>query len=184
MIACFVRLKETIVDINELRETISKNSSYIANALQHIWLSDLMRCLWKKDPRLKLNIFTAEVDDSGQDILLSLNNVVARHVQLKSSHLGAKTKSVQVNTGLSGVESGCVVWMFYDPEEFTIQKYLFLGAIPGEPLPSLSGFKTARRTTPTRSGNKPERPRIRKVPRSAFRLIQTTEELLKELFDI
>lgn len=56
---------------------LTKNSSYVANALTHAWVGQLFRTLWRHEPTTKLHVFHAEVDDAGTDVVLIFGSVTS-----------------------------------------------------------------------------------------------------------
>jgi hypothetical protein len=169
--------------LDERIKIATRNAPYVANAIKHVWLARLLQVLWEYYPESKLQIFTSEVDDAGYDIVLTLATVT-RHVQLKASHVRAKRQSIDVNTALAQAEGGCVVWIFYDPVTLDIQKYRFFGSEPGKPMADLSSFNIAKRVFPDMTGKRPERPRIRAIPKSACVPVSTLDELIEKLFGL
>jgi hypothetical protein len=169
------------MNIDERVEVAIRNSSYVANSLKHKLLSGLLSLLWENNPTRKLQIYEGEVDDVGCDVVLTLGPV-SRHVQLKGSHIGSTTTEIEVNVALASAQSGCIVWMFYDPMNLEIRSFRFFGAQPGQPLPDLSCFKVARRTTHTSKGERPLRPSIRCVTRGAFSKTDSFLEIAQLLF--
>jgi hypothetical protein len=161
----------------------TKNSSYVANAVKHVWTSELLRYLWLHFPGHKLQMFHAEVDDCGYDIVLTLGSAT-RHVQLKASHAKAKATGQDIHSELARAVGGCVVWMFYDPVTWQILSYRFFGSAPGEPMPSLQSFPIAVRVFPNRQGILPPRPNVRRLKKSLFTIIPTMDLLVTRLFGI
>ena len=106
----------------------------------------------------------------------------ARHVQLKASFRGSRTASQKLHLQLGKKESGCVVWIQFDPESLDLGPFLWFGGGPGQKLPSLSKFKVAKHTKGDATGKKAERPMIRVVPKSKFEKLSEIEEVLARLF--
>lgn len=117
------------------------HSSAREKVLEHLFVGELLRCLWRRGIR-NMEVLRAEVDMGGYDLVLEANKVL-RYVQLKSSHRTSATANVPVNVNLEGKPGGCVVWMKFDPETVELGPYLWFGAKPGEPALSL-GSKIAR----------------------------------------
>jgi hypothetical protein len=133
-----------------------------------------------------VEVLRSEVDSSGYDVVLECKNVV-RHIQLKNSKELAKASGQKVNRELAKKPSGCVVWIsrHEDPATHRIHlSYRFFCDQPGKPLPSLEGFKVAKHTKGNSKGEKLERTAIRVVPKSRFRQVPTTAELVKALFNL
>jgi hypothetical protein len=101
---------------------------------------------------------------------------------LKASIEGAATQRQKVSIALAAKPGGCVVWIVCDPDTLEFSRFLWFGAGPGSPLPSLEGFGTGRHTRGDASGNKAERARIRTVPKGSFEKVATLKELLQKLF--
>ena len=107
----------------------SGDSSLREKLLEHLFVGELMRTLWRRGSR-RVELLRAEVDAGGYDVVLECNGVL-RHVQLKSSYRGAKTNRVNINIGLQQKACGCVVWMMFDPQTMELGPYV------GNPLNSL-----------------------------------------------
>ncbi len=60
--------------------------------------------------------------------------------------------------------------------------FLFFGAEPGLPLPSLDAFKIAKHTKGDKDGIKKERPNLRIIQKSQFRAIADISTLYRALF--
>jgi hypothetical protein len=161
--------------------SIPENSLYIEHALQHAFLAKLYQLVWASDARPLLEVSTAEIDNRGYDVVLSLGRVT-RHVQLKSNRLGGRRRSADVHVWLAEKSSGCVVWYEYDPLTLEISNYLFFGAPPGERLPDLSGSKVAKKSRGNAEGIKTDRRNVRLVPRTRFEQVASIEDLLVRLF--
>jgi hypothetical protein len=58
-------------------------SSYREAVLEHLFVGDLLRVLWKAGP-VRADVMKPQVDDAGYDLFIEANGV-ARHVQLKGS---------------------------------------------------------------------------------------------------
>lgn len=158
----------------------AENSSYRERLLEHLFIGELLQLSWKSGD-CALEISKPEVDRSGYDLIAEANAVI-RHIQLKATFIGSKTRSQKVHTSLEGKPSGCVVLIHFDKESLELGPYLFFGGSPGEPLPSLASHKIARHTKGNALGVKAERPNIRTVPNSAFSKIGTVQELYVQLF--
>ncbi len=126
-------------------------------------------------------MLTPEVDDAGYDLVVGSGPVI-RHVQLKTSHVGSSTASVNINVRLAEKPSGCVVWTMFDAETMRIDSHLWYGADPGEPLPSLDGLRVARHSRANTGGVKAERSDIRVLPRGRFEVLNSAADLVDRLF--
>jgi len=63
-------------------------SSARENLIEHVFLGELLRGLWRKNVR-DLEVLRPEVDSGGYDLALEFRGVT-RHMQLKSSYRGAQ----------------------------------------------------------------------------------------------
>lgn len=157
-------------------------SSYRERLVEHLFISELLKFGWLKN-LAGFEVLRPEVDDSGYDLLVEYKGF-ARHIQLKSSFIGARASSHAIQTALTHKPCGCVVWIKFDQHSMEIQQYLFFGGPPGSPLPSMDHLRVARRTTPNSDGVKPERLGHRVVPKSLFSPVSNIEDLFKLLFEI
>ena len=155
-------------------ESHFRHSSLREKVLEHLFVGDLLRCLWRKGAR-DIELLRTEVDAGGYDLVLDCNSV-QRHIQLKASHTAAKTRRVPVNSRLSAKPSGCVVWVIFDADSMQLGPFYWLGGAPGEPLPSL-GDRIGRHTR----GRKAERPSIRVLARKRFTKVETMDGLVQAL---
>ena len=158
----------------------SRHSSYREMLLEQLFAGAVMRHLWLKGFR-RLELLRPQVDDGGYDLVIEANAIV-RHVQMKSSHHGAATASVNINVALAEKPSGCVIWLRFDPESLDLGPFLWFGGAPGEKLPDLASFKVAKHTKGNAQGVKTERPNIRTVPRARFEHLATIDEVVGRLF--
>jgi hypothetical protein len=157
----------------------SIHSSGREKVLEHIFLGDLLRALWRMGVH-DVQVLRPEVDRNGYEFMLG-HEKIRRSVQLKSTYRGGKAKEVTLNRNLENEPSGCVIWMMFDKDTLELGPFLWLGGPPGEPLPELDG-KVGRHTKGDRNGVKAERPNTRVVSRSWFRRLATIEEVAAALF--
>ena len=155
-------------------------SSYREMLLEHLFAGAVMSHLWRNEVG-RLELMRPQVDDGGYDLVLEANRVV-RHIQLKSSHLGAKTARVGINAALQSKPSGCVIWLRFDPVTLALGPFLWFGGEPGKPLPDLESFKIAKRSTGNAMGVKPKRPNTYVVPKARFQLLGSIPEVVTHLF--
>ena len=106
---------------------------------------------------------------------------VDRHIQLKASFMGAKTARVNANVALSSKPSGCIVWIWFNPDTMNLGPLLWYGNNPGEPLPPL-GDRIGKHSKGDQYGVKAERPNVRVINKGQFRAITTVNELATQLF--
>ncbi len=142
--------------------------------LEHLFLADLLKAMWPTP----VEIMKPQVDDSGYDLVLEANGIL-RHIQLKSSFMGATTAFQKVHIRLGEKPGGCVVWMLFQSATLEFDSFLWFGGKPGDPLPDLNKHKVARHTKANATGHKAERPMIRVIPRGRFEPLNKAEKLDK-----
>lgn len=151
-------------------------SSYREAMLEHLLIGELMRKSWPTP----LEVFKPQVDAVGIDLLL-VRDGVTRAVQLETSKIDARTRSVNVHTSLWDRPRPCVIWTLFDGDTLELKEFLWLGE-PGRPLPPMDELAAARHTKADAQGYKAERPALRVVPKRWFKRLTSVEELLQELF--
>ncbi len=149
--------------------------------LEHLFVGDLLRCLWRHG-KSGIEVLRSEVDDSGYDLVLEYNGLL-RHIQLKSSYHGAKTRDVKINSALARKPSGCVVWVFFEQATMELGPFLWFGDEPGKPLPAL-GDRAGKHTKGDRAGVKAVRPNIRVVGKARFQQMDTIDSVVRALFGV
>src|ERR1700730_17254863 len=82
-------------------------SSARENLIEHVFLGELLRGLWRKNVR-DLEVLRPEVDSGGYDLALEFKGVT-RHVQLKSSFTGARRSDVTAYVKLLDRPSACIL---------------------------------------------------------------------------
>lgn len=157
----------------------SDHSSLREKLVEHLFVGELLRCLWLKGHR-DIEVLRAEVDAFGYNLAIEVGGIL-RHIQLKSSARGAKTDSVNIGLALAGKPSGCVVWLWFDPSTLGLGPFLWLGAGPGLRLPDL-GAKLAKHSKANRAGIKAVRPNLREVGKARFTKVETLGALVELLF--
>lgn len=158
----------------------SQHSSYRETLIEHLFVGELLKFAWK-NKNFSLEVAKPEVDNSGYDLIIEANGIV-RHTQLKAAFAGSRTARQNISLSLQAKPSGCVVWVFFNPETLELGPYLFFGAPPGEPLPSIKGYATGKHTKGDATGFKAERPNIRVINKGSFAVHQTIESLYDTLF--
>ena len=156
-------------------------SSLREKVLEHLFVGDLLRCLWRLGRR-DIELLRAEVDYAGYDLVLECNGCV-RHVQLKSSHRKSAASAVNAHIGLLQKPSACIIWIKFDPSTMDLGPFLWFGAQPGHPAPSL-GDRLARHTRADRTGTKGFRPNLRVINKSSFQELSTIDQVAQALFGI
>lgn len=153
--------------------------------VEHVFVSEVLQEVWYYFGET-VEVLRSEVDSSGYDVVFECNGIL-RHVQLKTSKADAKASSQKVNVALANKSGGCIIWLFRQEDRQTCRmrlSYLFFGGEPGQPLPSLDGFKVAKHSKGNSEGVKAERSAIRVVPKSRFVSITSTRELAERLFGL
>lgn len=157
----------------------SLDSSLREKVLEHLFVGELLRCLWCRGVR-DIEVLRCEVDRAGYDLVLEANDVL-RHVQFKASFNGAKTSKVSVHTALAAKQSGCVIWIRFDPETLALGPFLWFGGAPNEPLPPL-GDKITKHTRSNSRQEKSLRPDVRDLNKGRFTALANIEDVVKRLF--
>ena len=154
-------------------------SSLREQYLEYGFLGELCREMWKRG--IEMDVLRSHTDRSGYDVLLEANGI-ERHVQLKSSFIGAKTAQQKVNVKLADRPSGCVIWIQFDPKTLELASFLWFGASPGDVLPDL-GKRVAKHSKADKFGHKARRYSIRVLNKGQFEIIPTIERLADHLFE-
>jgi hypothetical protein len=156
-------------------------SSARENLIEHVFLGELLRGLWRKNLR-DLEILRPEVDSGGYDLALEFRGVV-RHIQLKSSFVGARRAEVTASVKLHERPSACILWIFFDRDSLSLGPFLWFGGPAGEKIPPL-GDKVAKHTKPNRMLEKAEKPAHRVVAKNRFIRLETMDEVIQRLTGI
>jgi hypothetical protein len=146
--------------------------------VEHVFVADLLRKLWRAGIT-SAEVLRSEFDAGGYDVVISLGAVM-RHVQLKSTLAGGKAASVNVSLKLADKPSGCVVWFIVSPD-LEIEKCLWFGGAPGEPLPPIGDYPVAKHTKANSLGEKLPRPNHRVIARSKFEKLPSFDILVERL---
>jgi hypothetical protein len=143
---------------------IFKHSSYIENLMRHRFIFDVSQhmLLRDKEPAV-LTVLSAEVDNAGVDLVLSFRQVT-RQIQMKTLSKRTTSNPYSVAESLSSLPGGCVVWMCYDPKDFSPTVYHFMGGRGNARMKEL-------RTFPEASKNR----KAGKVPRQGYRSIRISD---------
>ncbi len=157
-----------------------EHSSYRENLIEHLFVGELLKISWQNGD-CQLEVAKPEVDNAGYDLVLDANGVI-RHVQLKATFVGAKTAKQNINIKLADKPSGCVIWLVFEENTLDLQKFLFFGSQPGQPLPSLENAKVAKHTKGDSDGYKAEREKFRKLYKGKFDRYCSTKEIYRVLF--
>jgi hypothetical protein len=156
------------------------HSSYRERLIEHLFVGEVLRELWLSGVN-QVEVLKSEVDAAGYDVVLECESVV-RHIQLKAARRGAKRANVGVHLKLAEKPSGCLVWIFFDPDTLELGPFLWFGGPPGAPLPTISDFRIGKHTKGDSTGHKADRPNIRLVAKGRFNKIDSVAELIERLF--
>jgi hypothetical protein len=158
----------------------SINSSYRERLIEHLFIGELLKLSWRNKD-CSLEVSKPEVDNSGYDLIIEVNGTL-RHVQLKATFIGAKTTRQNIHLSLTRKPSGCVVWIYFNPDTLELGPYLFFGGKPGKPLSDITSHKVAKHTKGDAEGFKAERPSIRVINKGDFKKYSTINDLYRALF--
>lgn len=156
----------------------STASSLREQYLEYGFLDGLCKVMWKRGELM--DVLRSHTDQSGYDLLLEACGL-QRHIQLKSSYLGGKASRQNINVRLADRPSGCVVWIWFDPDTLEQVNFHWFGAAPGDPLPPLPERK-GKHTKSNANGIKAERPKIRVLNKGEFDKVLGFEALADRLF--
>jgi len=165
-------------------EAMARRSSHVENVLTHALIAKIAQELWRRDPWLELQVFKADVDDAGFDLVLGCQGVM-RFIQIKQTHLQGKAVKYSIRLDFARLKGACAVVLVYNAANLEIDHCLFFGGTPGEPMPDIEAnpvsISPGRRTA---DGERKERENYRDVPRRAFTGSQDMPELVNRLFGI
>ena len=160
----------------------TQNSSYREKLIEHLFIGELLKLSWLHHS-CDLEISKPEVDNSGYDVIAEVSGCI-RHIQIKTSIKGGKTASQKVHTKLSEKPSGCVVWVYFDPEDMKLGPFLYFGDKAGKPMRSISDRKTAKHTKGNKDGFKAERQNLRVLNKGDFNLLSSIDAIYTQLFQV
>jgi hypothetical protein len=106
----------------------SIHSSEREEYVEYIFLAELCSYAWSVDRFVE--VARAHTDAFGYDLLLSSNGII-RHLQLKSSVVGGRTRNQKVSLALEKKESGCVIWIKLDETTLKPHGYGWFGGSVG-----------------------------------------------------
>lgn len=163
------------------KEEHSRNSMLREIIVEHIFIGNLLRCLWINGI-LDAEILRSEFDAGGYDLMLSRGDIV-RHIQMKTRLLSGKARDVSVSLGLAARPAGCVVWLILT-ENLDIDHIMWFGSGAREPLPNLDGYTVTKHTKGDSVGLKKQRQNHRKVPIRAFTRLESINELAQKMLGL
>jgi len=156
-------------------------SSARENLIEHVFLGELLRGLWRKNVR-DLEVLRPEVDSGGYDLALEFRGLT-RHMQLKSSFVGGRRSEVTASVKLRERPSACILWIFFDPASLSLGPFLWFGGAPGQRIPPL-GEKIARHTKPNSMLKRADRPAHRVIAKNRFATLDTIDEVIARLIGV
>ena len=167
--------------MEKLRASLSdpKFSADRENLIEHLFIGEVLRCLWLEGISTA-EALRAEVDSGGYDLVIDCRGVI-RHIQLKSSHVSAKTARQSINIRLADKPSGCVVWVIFN-DQLRLSRFRWYGGKPGQPMRDIQSHQIGKHTKGNRFGIKTERPNIRVLRKNEFEEVGSVAELVKRLF--
>ena len=146
--------------------------------VEHTFVADTLRRLWQLGI-VNVEVLRPEFDAHGFDLVMQRGPIV-RHIQLKTG-TQKKPRLVSVPRALAEKPSGCLLWI-HITDELDMGPFFWFGDLPGKPLPLIDGYAIPRRPTHTKAGIRPSRHNHRLIPHSAFKPLQTIDDVLKALF--
>jgi hypothetical protein len=172
---------ESRARITEPETSHYEESSAREKLVEHVFLGELLRGLWRKNVR-DLEVLRPEVDGGGYDLALEHRGLI-RHVQLKSSHRNAKRATITANVKLVDRPSACILWIYFDPDTMLLWPYLWFGGAPKEKIPSF-GVKVARHTKHNAQGKKGDHRGHRVIAKRHFTRLDTIDEVIQKLIGL
>ena len=158
----------------------SLHSAFREKLIEHLLVGELLKRSWQRGD-CSIETSRPEVDRAGYDLIAECNGHV-RHIQLKGSYRGSRTAVQKVHLSLAEKPSGCVVWVYFDPNSLELGPFLYFGGEPGRKLPDIDSFKTAKHSKGNAQGVKAERPNHRVINKGQFTVIDSIEDLWHHLF--
>ncbi|WP_145930656.1 hypothetical protein [Acidihalobacter prosperus] len=163
-------------------EALAERSTHVENVLRHAFLAELASHVWMEDPRERLTILTAEVDDSGCDLIIE-RDVMVRRIQLKQAHDEKKPRKFSVRVEFAMYPGACIVVVHHSLRDIKPTSYSFYGQGLDQEMPYIEAHRTTvsagRRTA---SGERIPRLRYRDALFSKFKQNLSMAQLMIELF--
>jgi len=149
-------------------KALTLRSSHVENILTHALIAAIGQELWRRSPNLDLQVFNAEVDDSGFDLVLGCGGCM-RYIQIKQTHLRGKAIKYSLRQHFAQVVGGCAVVLVYGAETLEINHCLFYGGGSGETMSPIEHLpRTHSPGRRTAEGVRKIREHYRDVPRKSF----------------
>jgi len=163
-------------------QVLAERSSHVENILTHALIAAIAQDLWRRDPWLDVQVFKAEVDDSGFDLVLGCNGSM-RYIQIKQTHLKGKAAKYSLRQDFSQMAGGCAVVLVYDAVTLGTDHCLFFGGPPDATMPDIEDnpvtLSPGRRKA---DGTRKIRGNYRDVARKHFQGPLTISQLVDLLF--
>lgn len=156
-----------------------ERSNTIEKVVEYRFLADLTAELLRRD--IDFEVLRGDVDAYGYDIVIETRGV-PRHIQLKSSYRGSGTRRQTVSLLLTTKQSGCLVWITYDPVTYALEKFRFLGGPLGTSFVIPPDAPVARSTRPDATGARPLRNNHRVIKPNNMQEATTISEVADLLF--
>jgi hypothetical protein len=149
-------------------QVLAERLSHVENILTHALVAAIAQDLWRRDPWLDVQVFKAEVDDSGFDLVLGCNGAM-RYIQIKQTHLKGKVAKYSLRQDFPQMAGACAVVIVYDAVTLETDHCLFFGGPPDSTMPDIGDNPVTqspgRRTA---KGVRKIRENFRDVARSHF----------------
>ncbi len=158
------------------------HSTLRESIIEHLFVGELLRHMWVRGLH-NIEVLSPAIDAHGYDVVVGFQGIT-RHVQLKTLSKTGKASGFKVHRRLSEKDSGCVIAIIVDTNGLKLDTFLYFGGEPGEPLPPIGTYPIAKHTKGDSTGRKRERINHRVVPKSAFRRLQTIEDVVQALFGV
>lgn len=103
-------------------EMHSRESSFREKLIEHMFVAELLKYSWRRTRQQGgslIEVSRADVDRGGYDLIAEVGRCL-RHIQIKGSALGATTSRLNVHVALSDKPSGCVVWIYLNEEDWSL----------------------------------------------------------------
>jgi len=170
---------ETLELVATTSERHFRSSSYREKVIEHLFVGELLKHFWNHSDEA-VEVLRPEVDSAGYDLALSCAGVM-RHVQLKASVEGGRTRHQPINTSLIAHSGACIIWIVVD-KHLSFRRFLFFGGMPGDACPAIAQFKAAKHTRANAQGIKHERMHTKLVPKTSFTEVADFPAVVKALF--
>ena len=170
-------------------ERNSKNSAHSSlreSIIEYLFVGEILKALWLENTT-KVEVLKPQVDDAGYDLVIECkrssenNHSSIRHIQLKSSHAGAKTSKVSISEKLGQKPNWCVIWIFFDPKTLRLGPFFWFPQ-SGNSTPDMNKLKTTKHTKGTATGYKADRPGHHDVPKGKFDELKSIPDVIDKLF--